>query len=94
MPAALPDLEESQPHPLKRWRERQKPALSVDAVADLWRMSPGYLSQIETRMRVPGGKIARLISEKTGISIDLLLNVELRDKKSRARRKRQAARAA
>lgn len=63
-------------HPLALWRqENQKTQLQC---AKAWKVSKGYLAQIETFQCLPGTRMMLIIQKHTGISPDQLLNVPLR----------------
>lgn len=60
-------------HPLTRWRERQDPKVTQEALATKLGVWPLTVWRWENRKRTPRIKDAKCISEHTGISVSELI---------------------
>lgn len=59
-----------QPHPLRDWREKQTPKVTLSVLAEQVSVTPSHLSEIETGKNTPSLDLAIKLSRITSIEVE------------------------
>lgn len=71
-------------HPLRIWREKQRPVVSLDVLAEKAETTKGHLGNIENDRRVPSMELMDKLCQITGLKAEDFRRAYRRNKRRNA----------